>query len=247
MKYDRTQIRPGMTVSSTEGEKLGKIAQVGDEEFIIEKGWLFKEDYRARCDRITDIRGDEVIYQRLGAEAEAAPAAETGAPIAEAGAPMAEAAPTTEAAPPASAAGEEMRVPLAEEQLVVDKEAREREAARLRKEVVTEEQQVTVPVRHEEIVVERAPAAESRAPGGEAFKEQEIGVTAMEEEVHVSKQPVVREEVRVRKEPVIEQRAATGEVRREEAHIEEAEPGRVERREEEGGMRAPGRDEDKKI
>lgn len=236
MKFDQSKIQPGMTVRSTDGEKLGTVASVGDQEFIIEKGWLFKEDYRARCDRITDIRGDEVIYQRLG-EQEAS------------GAPAARATATAAATPPeTSAAGEEIRVPLAEEQLVVEKDVTQREAARIHKEVVTEEQQVTVPVRHEEVIVEREPLAEPRAAGSEAFREEEIGVTAMEEEARVSKRPVVREEVRVRKQPVVEQRVASEEVRREEAHVEEREPSRVERQDErEGGMRAPGRDEDKKI
>ena len=237
MSYDKTKIRPGMTVRSIDGEKLGTIAQVGDQEFIIEKGWLFKEDHRALCDRIVEIRGDEVIYRRLDQEE---PAARAEAPKGEAAMP---ATATTET----SAAGEEVRVPLAEEQLVVDKEAREREAARIHKEVVTEEQQVTVPVRHEEVVVEREPMAE-RAAGTEAFKEQEIGVSAMEEEAHISKRPVVREEVRVRKEPVVEQRVATEELRREEAHVEEAEPERLRRGEQaEPGKRAPGLEEEKKT
>jgi len=209
----RTRIREGMVVRGTDGEKLGKVKSISGDEFIIEKGLLFKEDFTARCENITDVQGDEITYA-------------------------------------AQARQDEVRMPLAEEQLLVEKQAKQAGEVKIHKEVVTEEKQVAVPVQREEVVVERTPVNEARPAAADAFVERDIAVPVMEEEVRVTKQPVVREEVRVRKEPVQEQRAASAEVRREEAHVDDSEM-RRERRgdieaEEADVRRAPTTDDDSK-
>jgi uncharacterized protein (TIGR02271 family) len=202
-----------MVVRGTDGEKLGKVKSISGDEFIIEKGLLFKEDFTARCENITDVQGDEITYA-------------------------------------AQARQDEVRMPLAEEQLLVEKQAKQAGEVKIHKEVVTEEKQVAVPVQREEVVVERTPVNEARPAAADAFVERDIAVPVMEEEVRVTKQPVVREEVRVRKEPVQEQRAASAEVRREEAHVDDSEM-RRERRgdieaEEADVRRAPTTDDDRK-
>lgn len=216
----RDRLREGMTVRTAEGDKLGKIASIRDDGFIIEKGWLFKEDYIARFDQVLDVQGDEVIYRRVG-EAEAAPPPAERATGAEpAAATGAEPAAATGTEPAAAAGTEEMRLPLAEEQLVAEKRAREAGEVQVRKEVTTHEEQIAVPVQHEEVTVERVPASGQPAPEA-TFQREAVSVPVMEEEVEVHKRPVVREEVVVQRAPVEEQRVAAAEVRREEAVVED--------------------------
>jgi uncharacterized protein (TIGR02271 family) len=229
VKEYRTLIREGMVVRATDGDKLGKVKSIRGDEFIIEKGLLFKEDYAARLDNIVDVQGDEITYEKAALDAEGRPlaGAASGAP---------------------KERESEVRMPLAEEQLVVEKQAKQAGEVKIHKEVVAETRQVTVPVQREEVVVERVPVNE--AATGEAFSERDIAVPVMEEEVRVTKQPVVREEVRVSKQPMQEQRTASAEVRREEAHVDDSEV----RRERRGDIevedaevrRAPTRDDDLK-
>ncbi len=110
-------------------------------------------------------------------------------------------------------------VQLREEQLRARKEPVQAGEVVVRKETVTETQNMQVPVTREEVVVERR-----RVDGGGTTQDipsdQEIRVPVMEEEVIVEKRPVVREEVRVRKETVQDTEEVSAEVRHEEARIE---------------------------
>lgn len=224
-------IREGMTVRTTDGKKLGKVASVHGDDFIIEKGLLFKQDFRARCDHIIDVRGDEIIYQRVGEE-DREPAT-----------PMKETARNETAG--AAPRDEEPRIPLVEEELEVSKRATERPGARVKKVVVTENKQFTVPVTREEVIVERVPVDEkTAATASTKLEEAEITVPVVEEEVIISKRPVIKEEVRVRKQEVQEQRVASAEVRHEEVHVEEARQPASTGGDMTGGYSAPGRDGD---
>ena len=61
---DRSRIRRGMTVCSSDGELLGKVIQCEGSSFIIEKGRLFLMDYALRFDDVSDVRGDEIRLSR---------------------------------------------------------------------------------------------------------------------------------------------------------------------------------------
>lgn len=99
------------------------------------------------------------------------------------------------------AAEREHRIQLLGESLRVHKDRVERGAVQVRKETVTEQQRVDVPVRREEVVIERHPAS-GRAVEGDIGSKQEIRVPVSEERVRVEKHPEVREEVTVSKRPV---------------------------------------------
>lgn len=255
---DRNQIRKGMVVRGVDGDKLGKVAGISGEMFIIEKGLLFKEDFEARLDGIVEVRGDEIIYARAD---EAAPSARetqsrpSSVGMAGAGddridtdeAGIGRRDMTTAAAGSEGPDRGEVRVPLVEEELDVQKQTRQSGGVRVTKSVVTEQKEVSVPVTREELEVERVPASGDTTPAGTAaFVESEIIVPIVEEEVVVTKRPVVREEVRVRKHEVQDQRAMSADVRREEAQVEDLQEQRRERPTEtnEPGMRAPSRDDD---
>ncbi|MFD5157171.1 YsnF/AvaK domain-containing protein [Streptomyces hawaiiensis] len=105
-----------------------------------------------------------------------------------------------------------------EEEMRVGVERREAGRARLHKYVVTEEQQYTVPVRHEEVRVEREPITDTnrdRAMTGPDITEAEHDVTLYEEEPVVETRAVPKERVRLSTEEVTEEETVTGEVRKE--------------------------------
>jgi uncharacterized protein (TIGR02271 family) len=198
------EIHEGMTIYSAEGDKLGKVVRVDRDGFIIEKGFFFPKDYFARYEDVATVRSnDEEATLKLSKE--------MLRPLGE--------EPVAAVKPATGAAEEELRVPLKEEELVVGKQTREAGRVVVKKEVVTEEKQVTVPVTHEEVRVERVPAG-AAATTDEPFEKETVSVPLHEEEVVVGKRPVVREEVRVTKQPITEQRVASETVRREEAEVE---------------------------
>jgi uncharacterized protein (TIGR02271 family) len=110
-----------------------------------------------------------------------------------------------------------------EEELRVGTETRERGRARLRKYVVTETQQVTVPVQREEVRVEREPITDANledATSGPEISEEEHEVTLREEEVVVEKRAVPKERVRLDTETVTEERQVSEEVRKEQIQVD---------------------------
>ncbi|WP_375742270.1 YsnF/AvaK domain-containing protein [Corallococcus interemptor] len=68
MMIKRNDIKEGMTVRSSDGEKLGKVFAVSEGEFHIEKGMFFPKDYLVRYVEVSDIRNGE-IYLNHGREA----------------------------------------------------------------------------------------------------------------------------------------------------------------------------------
>ncbi len=110
-----------------------------------------------------------------------------------------------------------------EEELAVGTTRRERGRARLRKYVTTETQQVTVPVRREEVRVEREPITDANldaATSGPAISEEEHEVTLREEEVVVDKRAVPKERVRLDTETVTNERQVSEEVRKEQIQVD---------------------------
>jgi uncharacterized protein (TIGR02271 family) len=113
-----------------------------------------------------------------------------------------------------------------EEQLTVGTRQREAGRARLRKYVVTEMVTKTVPVKREEVRVEREPVTDSNrddALDGPAISEEEHEVVLHEDEVVVDKQAVAKERVRMGTETVSEDREVSEEVRKEQIETDGAE------------------------
>jgi uncharacterized protein (TIGR02271 family) len=110
-----------------------------------------------------------------------------------------------------------------EEELHVGTEQRERGRARLRKYVVTEEVQKTVPVQREELRVEREPITDGNvdeAMAGPEISEDEHEVVLHEEEPVVEKRVVPKERVRLEKDTVADEREVSEEVRKERIETE---------------------------
>src|SRR5256885_6644657 len=110
------------------------------------------------------------------------------------------------------------RIQLRGEMLRTHKERVQRGEVQLRKDVVTQNQNIQVPVTREELVIERTPG--SGQVSGEIGRDQEVRVPLSEERVRVEKQPVVNEEVRVGKRQVQSNKQVSDQVRHEELHVD---------------------------
>jgi len=127
---------------------------------------------------------------------------------------------TTHAAAAASAhRGDTIQVK--EEVLHAEKHPVETGEVRVRKEVHTENRTIEVPVQREEVVIERTPVHGRAASEATIREGEEIRIPVSEEQVNVSKQAVVTEEVKVGKRVVQDTEKVSGQVRKEEVHVEQ--------------------------
>lgn len=114
------------------------------------------------------------------------------------------------------------RMELREEQLNVNKQRVQTGEVDLRKEVVTEQQTITVPVTHEEVYIERHPVTDGivndTTPIGEG---ETISVPLTEERVNVRKETLVTGEVSIGKRAIESTQRVTDTVRHEELSIEQ--------------------------
>jgi uncharacterized protein (TIGR02271 family) len=111
-----------------------------------------------------------------------------------------------------------------EEELRVGTTDRETGRARLRKYVVTEQQTQTVPVKREEVRLEREPITDANrgdAMDGPAISEEEHEVVLHAEEPVAEKRVVPKERVRLGKETEVEERRVSEDVRREEIDVDD--------------------------
>lgn len=211
----RNRLREGMIARSMDGERLGKIVDLGSDTFTIEKGFFFKTDYIVRYEHVSDVANEEVTLSldRIALEGDG-----------HIGNDMALDHDRDDGGTQQFGvrAHEEGSVTLHEEELEARKTTREAGRVRVSKQVRTEEKQITVPVREEEITIERTAGREGAPIPGDAFQEKTLEVPLMKEEIEVTKRPVVRENVRVRKDVRERQQTASGTVRREELDVEES-------------------------
>jgi uncharacterized protein (TIGR02271 family) len=110
-----------------------------------------------------------------------------------------------------------------EEELRVGTTREESGRARLRKYVVTEQVQTTVPVQREEVRIEREPITDGNvgeALDGPAISEEEHEVVLHEERPVVGKETVPKERVRMEKDTITDEQTVTDEVRKEQIDVD---------------------------
>ncbi len=110
-----------------------------------------------------------------------------------------------------------------EEELRVGTQRQEAGRARLRKHIVTENVETTVPVQREEVRVEREPITDANvgnAMDGPALSEEEHEVVLHEERAVVDKEVVPKERVRLDKEVTTEQQRVSEQVAKEQIEID---------------------------
>jgi uncharacterized protein (TIGR02271 family) len=111
-----------------------------------------------------------------------------------------------------------------EEELRVGTTERETGRARLRKYVVEDEVTQTVPVRREEVRVEREPITDANvdsATEGPAISEEEHEVVLHEEQAVVDKQAVPKERIRLDKDTHVEEEQVNETVRSEQIDVDD--------------------------
>ena len=204
----------GAGIGAAAGGLLGALVGMGVPE---EDARHFDQGFRA---------GGTLVTVNAGSRVEEARAClyESGADLGSVGRGM-QAGATTVGRNPSSESSESIE--LREEELRAEKERVQAGEVRVRKEVVSEERTLEVPVSREEVVIERRPAAGGRTASGEIEEGDEVRIPLMEEEVRVEKTPVVREEVTLKKRQVQGTEQVSDTVRREEARIEQTGDARV--------------------
>jgi uncharacterized protein (TIGR02271 family) len=216
MQWD---VREGMFVRTADGEKLGTVIRCGGDTFVVEKGLFLPRDYVLRYEDIADVRGGEVRLKLGQQELVSDPVSREGSRR------------EVVAMPSAFGEPQEVVVELAHEEAIPHTVIREQGQFRIRKVVRTEVRHFEVPVRREELVVERLPVEAgrlTREPGepellgeGPPFEEASFVVTLREEQVEFTKTAKVWQEVRVSRTTRLEERQVRTTVRRELADVEE--------------------------
>jgi uncharacterized protein (TIGR02271 family) len=114
-----------------------------------------------------------------------------------------------------------IEVPLSEEEVKVGKRTVKAGEVKLHKTITTEQVNVPVELKHEDIIVEHVPAHEVEA-GKNPFQEEQIKIPLSREEPVVEKETRVTGGVRVRKTEGAEERTISESVRREDVNIDES-------------------------
>jgi uncharacterized protein (TIGR02271 family) len=227
----------GMVVHSSDGGKLGRIVSCLPNGFIVEKGLFLPKASQFRYEDVSDVRDGEVylLQAREVLSDETWWKARTDQPQPQ---PQAQATPPKPVPPPVPVKAQAQAAPtpmpprpaanlqnvqLFEEELAARKALHDRGEVRLHKRVVTTKKDITVPLLHEEISVERVPfpkpaPAAIKAATPESL--EEIRVPLCEEELRAEKHAVPSGEIRIHKRVVTTKKQLVVPVMREEVVIE---------------------------
>jgi len=218
MRGNMSQITQGDEVYGSDNEKIGKVAEVGQGYFLVQKGMFFHKDMylptraMARVDRgnvylnVAKHDAENIATERLPAQGDAWYGTTA----------------TTSTAQRTMARGnEEIVVPVVEEQLRAGVREVEGGSARIVKDVITEQQSIDVPVSHEEVYVTERSVNRAATQADMDTMNREIDIPLTEQEVVTQKQAVVTGEVGIRKEVTTETERVSDTVRREEVHVED--------------------------
>lgn len=237
------EIDHGWDVYGADGEKIGDVQEVQSSYLIVSKGFFFPTERYIPVSAINDVRDDRVylsvskdeidsrgwdsVDSLSGWTTTGTTGTTTTADIDTTYAGDARTTGMTYADTDTDLTrtrdiDEDVRIPVMEEELSVNKREVRRGLVRVQKRVVQEEASVNVPIREEEVRVERH-AVDREYTGdipADAFQETTIDIPLRGEEVDVSKRAVVREEVAIDKDVVERNQRVADTVRREEVVVD---------------------------
>ena len=228
----------GRTVLDREGEKIGKIDELyfddegGQPEWALVNTGLFGTKKTFVPIKGASPTGEDLRVAVTKDQVKDAPSIDADEQLSEAeerrlfehyDMPYTTEGSTTAQGPPQGGSGQagqrgDEAMTRSEEELRVGTEKREAGRARLRKYVVTEQVQTTVPVQREEVRIEREPITDAnrdQATSGADITEDEHEVVLHEEEPVVEKRVVPKERVSLGKETITDEREVSEEVRKE--------------------------------
>jgi uncharacterized protein (TIGR02271 family) len=197
----QTQVHIGDSVHGSDGEKIGEVADIRNDYFVIEKGFIFTTDLYVPMSMVARRDDDGVMLSMTKSEIEN----------------------DDWSSPPrasSSATGTDRDVlERREERLTVDKDTERAGSVHVGKHVVEDQQSVDVPVTREDVTFDRR--AVDRPANGESFSDESIDVPVYEERVEAGKDARVVEELEVGKTAKTDTERVTGTVRREEFDIDD--------------------------
>ena len=212
------EIGRGWAVYDTNEEKIGDVADVGTGYLLVQKGLIFIKDVYIPTSAVTrtDASGGAVY---VDAQKDSIDSMGWDAPPAEGGS-FADARSDTGMTEDVDA-GERQRLALHEEELQAQTRRQQAGEVQVNKRVVETNQELEVPVTHDEVQVRRVRVDRDAAPGGEAFTQdgETIRVPVTAESIEVTKTPRVVEEIEISKRSVTERQTVSDTVRREEADV----------------------------
>jgi uncharacterized protein (TIGR02271 family) len=221
-----TEIMSGADVFGADGEKVGTVAAVYPGYIVVEKGFFFPTDYYIPRSAIASY-DDGRVYLTIAKDA----ALNQGWDVQPADLETATVVNMTDTAETDTYAtartgvtteGEEIRIPVIEEELTATVRPQEAGAVRIEKDVVTEERTLDVPVTEERVRVERRVVDRpATAADAATMEETVIEVPLRTETVDVEKEARVAEEIVVSKEAVQRTERVADTVRKEEVRIDE--------------------------
>jgi len=240
----------GVDVYGSDNEKIGTVADIGQNYFLVQKGWLFIKDLYLPTSAITQADGNNVYLNLTKQQAEQmgrdelpstedawygtqrTGAATTGA-MADTGYATGRTVDrvterTTDREVGRDVRGDEnVTVPVVEEQLKAGVRETEAGRARIVKDVHEERQTIDVPVEREKVYVTERAVDRAATREDLGMMDRDIEIPLREQEVVTQKEARVIGEVEVRKEMHRDIERVTGTVRREEVHVEDSNNSRV--------------------
>lgn len=222
------QFVAGTRVYNATGNRIGTVSEHGVQGnyLVVQKGRFFHQTVYVPLDAIrrTDERGIYLrLYKPYVLEPDEEPESnEYPYPLFNDDSTLVAATDAVNRPPVAPVAEEhdDIRVPLREEQLIVEKQRREMGRVRFHKYVVEEPQTITLAVTHEEFRVERVPVTGHIDPGPNVFTEKHLEMSLMGEDVIVDKRTQIVEEVHLYKSQVTEDRTVNEVIRKEHLRID---------------------------
>lgn len=213
--WDVQAIQHGWNVFDADGDKVGDVSDVSPGYVTVSKGFIFTSDRYIPASAIERTGNDRVYLNVTKDEIDARgwdQMPDTGV----------YAQPDQQPTTPRPDATDDETLKLREERLRADKQRVQSGDVTVGKKVVTEQQNIDVPVSHEEVVVEQHPVDPTRRADGDidAGDDREIHVPVHEEQVRIDKEPVVYGEVDVHKRQVQDTQRVSGTARREEADVD---------------------------
>ena len=218
----------GTPVYDANGDKVGDVSQYqsGDGYFVMTKGFFFPKDLYVPLNAIQRATTDGVYLSLSKDQINNAnwdsPPSMTG--TADRNAMYAQGSPpdATTRTDQTARQGKRVDVPVAEEELVANKQREQIGDVKVHKDVVEQPESIEVPVSHEEVHVKEMPASGQTGTNipDDAFQDHTINVPVYGEQVGVEKVPRVTDEVQIGKDRVTQDKRFTDTVKREDVEVE---------------------------
>lgn len=219
MNMNLTDIQHGWDVMDVNGDKVGDVKEVNPGYLTISKGFFFPSERYIPLQDVRATRDDRVLLNvskdELKQEGWDQPPLTTDRTTTTTGrTTMRRDTERLAERPLDETERGEREINLREERLVPREERVKAGEVDLNTDVVQREQTVDVPVRSEEVIVERQPV-KGRPANQPIGQEQDISVPVYKDKVDLDKESVVYEQVNVETRPVEETRRVKGQVKKE--------------------------------